>query len=542
MSSKQQGNGLEPGMNLDKYRLERRIGKGAFGEVWLAMDAGSHGFRKHVALKVLSKRNNERRVQALIREARICGALNHPNIIDVFGVEHEGDRPFIIMEYVEGETLASLWGDLEFLNIRVPRSIIIDVGIAICEALHHAWTATNAEGDHLKIVHRDLKPANVIISNRGIVKLGDFGVAKIAPDVDDHMTRAGKLKGTPSYLAPELWRGDRNFRPGMDLWSLGIILWELAAGERFYKGARTLDIYKIIKKRPLEDEMAAIEPHVPKLAPIVRKLLQRDADNRYQDALEVAEELRWARMAQPVSGDPLQFSRLVRASRVSPEDRAGSIASLPALPEWLDDWQPLLDIAREDPASQGVRSAVEDSPTPGKPAKSAVLGPATATQAPKIPTTESDTPPPSGKPEVGEEDATQDGDVDTPTVSPPAAASAAEAAPMGGSTNPGDNPLNDNPDSSDPGDAEGGKLDTFFGGDEAKNNAAMAATSPPKAPKQAAAEPAASAPPSKPRKREKAAQLVAAQAEQQKLKRLLMAAVVALVVVSTVLIAVVLRG
>jgi serine/threonine protein kinase len=548
--NKRATSGLEPGMTLDRYRLERRIGKGAFGEVWLAMDAGSHGFRKQVALKVLSKNNNDRRVQSFIREARICGALNHPNVIDVFGVGEDGDRPFIIMEYVEGETLSSLWGDLEFLNIRVPRSIIIDVGIAICEALHHAWTATN------------LKPANVLISNRGIVKLGDFGVAKLAPDVDDHKTRAGKLKGTPSYLAPELWRGDRNFRPGMDLWSLGIILWELAAGERFYKGARTLDIYKIIKKRSVDEEIAAIEEHVPTLAPIIRKLLQRDADERYQDALQVAAQLRWARMAQPVSGDLMQFSRLVRASRVSPEERSGSIASLPALPEWLLDWQPLLDIAAEDPTSHGVPSAVEEAPKPGK---GAMLGPPSMPVGeirPLRPASMPPAPPPepadARKDLPGEEDATIDDDPESAPTKEPMAAVDPAAGP-----DAGNNPLNENPDSSDPGDGAPGKVDPFFGAETRTSlgetgpviNAAVMAETQPIGPAAAGVDfastdlvaelPESESTPgetttSKPRRPRRNGELAALKAQQQKLQRIAVGLGIALAVVTVALLAVLL--
>jgi serine/threonine protein kinase len=364
---------LAPGRKLGRYELVKKIGAGAFGEVWLAIDAGLHGFRKQVALKILARDVSERRISSLIREARICGHLSHPNIISVFGVEREDDLNFIVMEYVEGETVASLWSDLEFMGTRVPRAIILDIGIALAEALHHAWTATNEDGEQLNIVHRDLKPANVLIASKGVLKVGDFGVAKLAPDLDSNHTRAGKLKGTPSYLAPELWRGDRNFRPGMDLWSMGLILWELAAGERFYQGAKTLDIYKIIKSRSPEEEVDQIRSYMPQLADILLRLLQRDPDDRFQNAFEVAEQLRWVRMSAPMGGDLIQFTRLVRAGRVDPEERRGSLASLPALPAHLDDWAPLFALAKAE--APPMAPPPPEPPKPPGARKGVVIGP-----------------------------------------------------------------------------------------------------------------------------------------------------------------------
>jgi len=337
---------LEPGSHLDRFRLERLLGTGAFGQVWLAVDEGSHGFRKRVALKILAKTNNQRRIDALMREARICGAMNHPNVVDVYGVMQIEDASFIIMEYVEGETLSAMWKDLDFLGVRFPRSIIADIGIAVAEALYHAWTAEDDSGTALHIVHRDLKPANVMISDRGIVKVADFGIAKVAPDIET--TRTGKLKGTPSYLAPELWQGSRDFRPAIDLWSLGVILWEMATSKRFFGRAGMAEIFELVQQRKPEAEAREVLGYFPELQPIVARLLQRDPDDRHQSALKVAEKLRGIRHGLGASGDLLQFSRLVRAGRLEPEDRQGSLIALPALPPESFDWEPLMKVAGSD--------------------------------------------------------------------------------------------------------------------------------------------------------------------------------------------------
>ncbi|GEM_PF-1634204 len=349
---------FKAGESLDRFRLQSRLGAGAYGQVWLALDEAGYGFRKHVALKILTEAGNPRREEALLREARICGALNHPNVVDVYGVMRADDVPFIIMEFVEGETLSSVWRDLEFLNLRFPRSVILELGIAVSEALHHAWTAVEADGTALRIVHRDLKPANIMVSNRGIAKVADFGIAKVAPDLST--TKTGKLKGTPSYMAPELWMGRRDFRPPIDLWSLGIIMWELAAGRRFYGPAAMMEIPELITKRKPADEAAEIADFFPALAPVVEKLLQRDLDKRYADGIELAEELRRVRSKIGAAGDLLQFIRLVRAGRLDPSDRRGSLTALPTIPEGADDWEPLIDLA-EPKTDADVAAPLADS-------------------------------------------------------------------------------------------------------------------------------------------------------------------------------------
>jgi len=357
---------FQPGEQLDRFRLERLLGRGAFGQVWLAVDEGGFGFEKRVALKILDDMTNEDRVEALIREARICAGLNHPNVIDVYGVGQVDEAVFIVMEFVEGETLAALWRDLEFLEVPFPRSIICDLGIAVAEALHHAWTARDTKGRPLNIVHRDLKPANIMVSVRGVAKVGDFGVAKALPEPTD--TVSGRLKGTPSYLAPEVWQGTRDFRPTVDLWSLGVILWELTTAKRFLgKKVKVLQIFDILTSRSPVDEAAQVEAHFPQLAPIVKGLLQREPDDRYQTALEVADALREIRQELGPGGDLLQFMRLVRAGRVDPEHRHDSLLAFPALPKDTTDWLPLLKVVADEDSADPMPAAASLAEEPAAP-------------------------------------------------------------------------------------------------------------------------------------------------------------------------------
>ena len=346
MALRSRGRQFVPDEMLDRFRLQKLIGRGAFGQVWLAVEEGGYGFQKQVALKILTEVNKPRRVEALMREARICAGLHHPNIIDVYGVGQVDGAVFIVMEYVEGETLASLWKDLDFLGVKFPRSVVSDLGIAVAEALHHAWTGEDAEGRMLGVVHRDLKPANIMISKRGVAKVGDFGVAKALPEPSHTFT--GRLKGTPSYLAPEVWQGSREFKAGVDLFSLGVILWELVSARRFYGNVKITDIFDIVKNRSPKEEAALVELRFAPIAPIVERLLQRDPQDRYQSALEVAEDLRRIRHDLGAAGDLQQFMRLVRSGRLEPQDRMHSLLQLPALPPQAHDWLPLLEIASDD--------------------------------------------------------------------------------------------------------------------------------------------------------------------------------------------------
>ena len=411
MALRSRGRQFVPDENLDRFRLQKLIGRGAFGQVWLAVDEGGFGFQKQVALKILTEVHKPRRVEALMREARICAGLHHPNIIDVYGVGQADGAVFIVMEYVEGETLASLWKDLDFLAVKFPKSVVSDLGVAVAEALHHAWTGTDAEGRTLGIVHRDLKPANIMISNRGVAKVGDFGVAKALPEPSHTFT--GRLKGTPSYLAPEVWQGSREFKAGVDLFSLGVILWELVTARRFYGNVKITDIFDIVKRRTAREEAALVELRFPPIAPIVERLLQREPEDRYQSALDVAEDLRRIRHDLGPAGDLQQFMRLVRSGRLDPQDRMNSLLQLPALPPQALDWLPLLEIAADDGANTHEElSPVSAGPEQlGPPPSQPVLTPVEPlgkVAAPITGPTTSKLPEPASEPEEPEEPAPAD--------------------------------------------------------------------------------------------------------------------------------------
>jgi len=285
---------------FDRYRLQRRLGTGAFAEVWLAIEDGSHGFRKEVALKLLKKdRADEETLAALLDEARVCGMLHHPHLVDVYGVGISKGVAYIAMEYIRGTTLGDLLSKLKAQELVLPLSVILDIGIQTCQGLDYAHTATDHEGTPLSLVHRDLKPGNLMLSASSGVKVADFGLAKASTTTQS--TEVGTLRGTPGYIAPEVWGGSRNFTPAIDLFAVGAILWEMAVGSTLFSGPLP-EVIGAAMHGSLDGEIQRLSLHHPALAPVVRGLLQRDPEKRTQSAWELKAALETVRAETPAGG------------------------------------------------------------------------------------------------------------------------------------------------------------------------------------------------------------------------------------------------
>ncbi len=282
--------GLEPGRELGRYRLVRRVGEGGFAEVWLAMEEGEHSIRKKVALKILKEATSDQHAyESLLNEARLCGMLHHLHIVDVYGVSQADGLTFVAMEYVEGITLDRLLRRITAAEMSIPLSVILEVGIGIAEALDHSHNALDPEGRPLNIVHRDLKPGNVMLAPGLGVKVADFGLAKATTSRNE--TMIGEVRGTPGYIAPEVWGGTRDFGPRVDLFALGVLLWEMATGRKLFEGSM-IEVMGQCMHGEEEAEMDTLRRHRPELVPIVERLLRRQPDRRTGTAWEVLVALR----------------------------------------------------------------------------------------------------------------------------------------------------------------------------------------------------------------------------------------------------------
>ena len=274
------------GQQIGNYRIVRRLGRGGMGEILLAEDLV---LERRVALKLLPPDLAESpdRLERFGREIRTVAALNHPNIVTVHSVEEVDGLHFYSMELIEGRTLTSV---LESGALSLGQ--LLEIAIPLTDALRTA----HEQG----IVHRDLKPDNVMITDDGLVKVLDFGLAKAAAKLPaegdlngptEHLTAEGTMIGTLPYMSPEQLRGD-DLDQRSDIFSLGVVLYEMACGRRPFGGRRAVDLLSSILKdspRPITE----IDPQQPRqLWGIIRHCLEKDAGARFQTSRDVLNELR----------------------------------------------------------------------------------------------------------------------------------------------------------------------------------------------------------------------------------------------------------
>ena len=254
--------------------LERQLGAGAMGRVFAATDSL---LGRRLAIKELVDgivENAEAR-ERFLREARVLARLSHPNIVQVFDLIAEGDRNYLCMELVEGPSLEA---ELERRG-SLPVLEAATIGRKIAEGLAYA----HSRG----VVHRDLKPANVLLGEEGAVKVVDFGVARLA---DTRMTRTGMMIGTPVYMSPEQIRGEVADERS-DLYALGVVLFELAAGKPPFDGNLATLLTRHLTERAPRLEVPAADPVAARFADLVDALLAKDAADRPASAVAVAEAL-----------------------------------------------------------------------------------------------------------------------------------------------------------------------------------------------------------------------------------------------------------
>jgi eukaryotic-like serine/threonine-protein kinase len=270
------------GQTISHYRIVEQLGAGGMGVVFKAQDSR---LERAVALKFLPEKLAQEplALERFRREARAASALNHPGICTIYDIGEQDGRAFIAMEFIDGETLrAHIHGK------PLPLEEILELGIEIADALE----AAHAEG----IIHRDIKPANIFVTKRGRAKVLDFGLAKLIPKgvasgaADDSNSIVGIISGTPSYMSPEQVRGD-GLDPRTDIFSLGLVLYEIATGRQAFSGGTGGVIIEAVLTRP-PVPVRNINPAIPaELEEIINKTLHKDREQRYQHAAELGAEL-----------------------------------------------------------------------------------------------------------------------------------------------------------------------------------------------------------------------------------------------------------
>lgn len=278
---------LPPGSSIGRYTIGTLIGEGGMGEVYLSADPR---LKRKVAVKVLpaALAADEERLRRFEQEAQAASALNHPNIITIFEIGESDGLNYIATEYIEGETLSD-----RMIRRSLDLQDVLDIATQISSALQAAHKAG--------IVHRDIKPDNVMIRPDGLVKILDFGIAKLT---DQHPfeggdgstakkpdTNPGVVIGTASYMSPEQARG-LAVDARTDIWSLGVVLYEMVGGRSPFKGATLTDtIVAIIEKDPPPLKSVTARRIPGRLEAVIRKALQKKPDERYQTTGEIGVDI-----------------------------------------------------------------------------------------------------------------------------------------------------------------------------------------------------------------------------------------------------------
>ncbi|HAA89275.1 MAG: Serine/threonine-protein kinase Sp [Thermoanaerobacterales bacterium 50_218] len=301
----------------NRYEIISRLASGGMANVYLAR---CRVLNRLVTIKVLKEELAEDKefLQRFQREAQAVASLSHPNIVNIYDVGEENGLPYIVMEYVEGENLK------EVIRRKAPFSPqeIANIGAQVCAALAHA---------HEKgIVHRDIKPHNILVTTGGRIKVTDFGLARMLSAPSANVTQSGTVVGSVYYFSPEQAQG-REVDPRSDIYSLGVVLYEMATGEVPFKGDNPISVaLKHLQEEPppIRQKNPAIPPE---LEQVIFKAMAKDPENRFSSADEMRKALTWGDFAELAGPEEEQTRVLYRPRKRKPRLRGWVVVALVAI-------------------------------------------------------------------------------------------------------------------------------------------------------------------------------------------------------------------
>ncbi len=272
---------MEAEQKVGQYTLIRRLAQGGMAEIWLAEQRGPGGFNKEVVIKkILPHLADEGQMtQMFFDEAKTVAQLNHPNVGQVYELGEDGDSYYIAMEFIDGIDLSDLIDRLSKRDQSMPIAFAVRITCDILKALDYAHEYRDRDGQELGLIHRDVSPHNVLISNDGVVKLVDFGIAKSA--TNEHKTQTGAVKGKFAYMAPEqIENSDLDRR--VDIFAVGVVLYELVTGDKPFGDELTAVSQILSGDYPHPRSRRADVPEA--IADVVERALAVDPDQRFGSA------------------------------------------------------------------------------------------------------------------------------------------------------------------------------------------------------------------------------------------------------------------
>jgi serine/threonine protein kinase len=292
-----------------RYRPIAELGQGGMAQVFLALASGPAGFNKLVVIKQIREQfaDDPEFLSMFLDEARLAARLNHPNVVQTNEVGGDGKRFYICMEYLEGQPLNRIMtriGAAKGLTLGMQLRIVVDA----LTGLHHAHELNDFDGRALEVVHRDATPHNIFVTYAGQVKVVDFGIAKALSSSSE--TRTGVLKGKVAYMAPEQAMGERVDRRA-DIFTVGMILWEVLAGKRLFKGVPDVAVLQRIVNGSIPLPSTVNTEVRPELEAIAMKALAHNRDDRYATAADMAAALEAATDASGERGTVRDAGRLI---------------------------------------------------------------------------------------------------------------------------------------------------------------------------------------------------------------------------------------
>lgn len=274
-----------------KYEVLELAGEGGMAKVYRGRTHGAAGFTRPVAIKRLLAplSHNPEFLKLFVEEARVVSELDHPNIAQIHDFDRDRDGEYyLVLEWVDGLTLWEWREGYRAHGHHTPWNLTAAIGIEVLNALHAAHERTDLHGRPAPVFHRDVTPQNVMVSDCGVVKLTDFGLAK-AMDRSS-ITKPGFVKGKLSYLAPELtYEAEPSAQT--DVFSVGVVLWEVLAGEKLFKGKDPLKVVGTIRSMEIPDLSEFRDDLCPELCNIIARALRRNPTERYGSSRQMARDL-----------------------------------------------------------------------------------------------------------------------------------------------------------------------------------------------------------------------------------------------------------